>query len=97
MSRLIALIDEYKEAHGQPSDSSIARAIGSAPQTISSWRKRGLRGLPDRKILEALAEFMHVDYNDVVLPAVLVDIGWADAPKESSEQPSTQVEGRRGA
>lgn len=77
MGSLVQLIDDYKDAHGNPSDSSIARAIGAAPQTISSWRTRGIRGLPDRDTLEALAAFLRVDYESVVLRAVLRDIGWA--------------------
>ena len=75
MGRLVDLIDEYKDTHGQPSDSSIARAIGAAPQTISSWRKRGLRDLPSPELLRELAAFMRLDYENVVLRAVLLDIG----------------------
>lgn len=76
MSRLLAIIDEYKDAHGGPSDSSIARAIGVAPQTISSWRKRGIRQLPDRESLRALAALTHVDYATGIVPAVLFDAGY---------------------
>lgn len=76
MSRLLAIIDEYKDAHGAPSDSSIARAIGVAPQTISSWRQRGIRQLPDRETLRALAELTRVDYVTEIVPAVLLDIGY---------------------
>jgi transposase-like protein len=76
MSRLIALIDDYKDRHGQPSDSSIARAIDVAPQTINSWRKRGLRELPASDTLERLADFLLVDYEGVVLRAALMDTGW---------------------
>lgn len=76
MSQLIALIDEYKDSHGSPSDSSIARAIGIAPQTISSWRRRGIRQLPERETLLALAAFIRRDYVSVVIPAVMHDIGY---------------------
>lgn len=78
MSHLLAIIDDYKDRHGSPSDSSIARAIGVAPQTISSWRRRGIKQLPERETLKALAEFVRVDYFDVLLPAVLKDIGYGD-------------------
>lgn len=78
MSRLIALIDAYKDSHGGPSDSSVARAIGVAPQTISSWRQRGIKQLPDRDTLQALARLMSLDYESVVLRAVLLDIGWLE-------------------
>ncbi len=88
MSKLIALIDEYKDAHGAPSDSSIARAIGIAPQTISSWRQRGIRQLPEPETLRSLAAFIGRDYASVVIPAAMADIGYL----EQDEWPT----GRRG-
>jgi len=76
MSRLVAIIDAYKDTHGQPSDSSIARAIGAAPQTISSWRKRGIKEPPRRDLLRKLAALIGKDYETVVLKAALLDSGW---------------------
>jgi len=85
MSNLLALIDDYKDRHGNPSDSSIARAIGTAPQTISSWRRRGLKEPPDRDLLRNLASFLKVDYETVVLRAALIDAGWIDdSPKPTT-------------
>jgi transcriptional regulator with XRE-family HTH domain len=81
VSQLLALIDEYKDTHGAPSDSSIARAIGVAPQTISSWRKRGIKEPPARDALWRLAELLSLDYESVVLRAAIVDSGWLDPPK----------------
>lgn len=78
MSRLLALIDEYKDTHGAPSDSSIGRAIGAAPQTISSWRTRGYKEPMDREILRKLAGLIGKDYETVVLRAVLLDVGWIE-------------------
>lgn len=77
MSELLGIIDTYKDTHGQPSDASIARAVGVAPQTISSWRKRGIRELPMRDTLIRLAEFMQVPY-ETVLRAVLLDTGYME-------------------
>lgn len=94
MGSLVQLIDEYKDAHGNPSDSSIARAIGAAPQTISSWRTRGIKGLPDRQLLEALAQFMHLDYEDVVLRAVLLDIGWLPSDEDAEDETPASERGR---
>lgn len=79
MSRLIALIDEYRDTHGAPSESSIARAIGVTPQVINSWRHRGIRELPEVATMRRLAAFLGVDYVDVVLRAALVDAGKMDA------------------
>jgi len=76
MSKLIAMIDEWKDAHGRPSDSSIARAIGVAPQTISSWRTRGIRKLPETETLRSLAAFLHRDYATEVIPAAMNDAGY---------------------
>lgn len=78
MSRLLRLIDEYKDAHGGPSDSSVARAIGVKPQTISSWRRRGIKEPPDRDALRAFAQLARLDYETVVLRAVLLDVGWIE-------------------
>lgn len=86
MSRLVALIDEYKDTHGAPSDSSIARAVGIAPQTISSWRKRGIRQLPEAETLRNLAAFMRRDYSTEILPAAMIDIGYMDPPAHDDEQ-----------
>lgn len=91
MSRLVALIDEYKDTHGAPSDSSIARAIGVAPQTVSSWRKRGIRNLPDRDTLLALAQLLSADYEAVVLRAVLLDIGWLEESDGDGNAAPTNV------
>lgn len=87
MSRLLAIIDEYKDRHGQPSDASIARAIAVSPATISAWRRRGLRELPDRQSLKELAALAGLDYETVVLPAVLADIGYlaTEEPAASDE------------
>lgn len=91
MSRLVALIDEWKDAHGAPSDASIARAIGAAPQTISSWRKRGIKEPPNVESLRKLADFLRVDYERVVLRAALLDVGWI------SEEPTTPADDGRAS
>lgn len=93
MSRLVAIIDAYKDRTGQPSDSSIARAIGAAPQTVSSWRKRGIKSPPDINLLRNLAALAGVDFQTVVLRAVLLDVGWID---ESELLPPTQADDERG-
>lgn len=79
MSKLLAIIDAYKDTHGKPSDASIARAIDVAPQTISSWRKRGIKELPDSATLRNLAAFVGVPHL-TVLCAALID---TDRMKES--------------
>lgn len=78
MSELVRIIDDYRDTHGRPSDASIARAIGIAPQTLSSWRKRGIRELPDSDTLRALAAFVGLPYSSYVLEVALFDAGWRD-------------------
>jgi transcriptional regulator with XRE-family HTH domain len=75
MSRLVDLIDDYKDRHGQPSDASIARAVGIAPQTLNSWRKRGIRELPNAEALRQLAALLGVAA-DVTFYAAGVDAGY---------------------
>lgn len=87
MSRLVDLIDEYKDTHGAPSDSSIARAIGAKPQTISSWRTRGIKEPPSVETMRNLARLLAVDYESVVLRAALLDAGWiAEEPTRADPE-----------
>ena len=89
MSQLLAIIDEYKDAHGAPSDASIARAIGIAPQTLSSWRSRGIRDLPDRETLKAVARLTRRDYVTDILPAVLRDIRYLEDGDGNDQRPAS--------
>lgn len=94
MSELVRIIDDYRDTHGRPSDASIARAIGIAPQTLSSWRKRGIRELPDAATLRALASFVGLPYDGYVLEVALYDAGWRD---DMPTLPPGRDEGVRGA
>lgn len=105
-SRLVSIIDAYKDQHGQPSDSSVARAIGIKPQTLSSWRQRGLKEPPDRDALRLLARLAGVNYEDHVLRAALLDAGWieesdgdaqryAPATKAPESEPGQQADTRK--
>jgi transcriptional regulator with XRE-family HTH domain len=85
MSELLRIIDDYKDRHGQPSDASISRAIGVAPQTISSWRRRGIRQAPEIDTLRRLAQFVGVPYEEYVLQAALVDAGYRDTMPDLDE------------
>lgn len=78
MSELVRLVDEYRATHGMPADASIARMMHVAPQTISSWRQRGIRSLPSETTLRALARVLELPYEDYVLQVALYDAGWRD-------------------
>jgi len=84
VSELYAIVQRHQDNFG-PSASEIARRIGAAPQTVSSWKTRGLRALPEKKLLVALAQLTHTPYGDV-LAAALRDTGYipedADVPME---------------
>jgi hypothetical protein len=87
MSELLRLIDEWKDAHGQPSDASISRAISGSDKTLHAWRKRGFKGMPDKATLRKLAAFLNVSYETVVLAAAR-DAGYLDdGPHEGDGGP----------
>ena len=67
----------------------MARAIGVKPQTISTWRRRGIKEPPDRDSLRALAQLTQVDYETVVLRAVLLDVGWIEERAEDQSRGET--------
>lgn len=78
MSELGKIIEGYKDRHGQPSDASIARAIGVAPQTLDSWLNRGMKTVPrNKEPLRELAQLVGLDHS-VIVNAVAVDIGLID-------------------
>jgi transcriptional regulator with XRE-family HTH domain len=96
MSELVRIIDEYKAAHGQPSDSSICRAIGIAPQTLSSWRKRGISEPPATETLRRLAEFTSLPYEEYVLQAAVFDAGMRQSMPTLEEANRRTAQARRG-
>jgi len=58
---------------------ALAKRMGSSPQTLDSWKHRGLKQLPEKWLLEALARETRTPYG-VVLIAVLRDTDYL--PKE---------------
>lgn len=76
MSELVRLIDEWRVAHGDPSEASVSRAISPtrADNLIRAWRKRGLTKFPDPTVLEKLARHISVPVETVVTAAA-IDVG----------------------
>lgn len=74
MSRLWAIIQTHLDEY-QVREAAFARRMGTSPQTLNSWKIRGLRKLPERWLLEAVARETRTPYRDV-LAAVLADIGY---------------------
>lgn len=78
MSELAKIIQGYRDRHGQPSMASIARAIGTKPQTVDSWLNRGMRTIPrNTEPLRELAKLTGLDYR-IIVDAVAVDVGLLD-------------------
>ncbi|MDL9944217.1 hypothetical protein QSJ19_01190 [Gordonia sp. ABSL11-1] len=71
MGELWKIIQEHLDAYGVR-EAEFARRIGSSPQTVNSWKKRGIRNLPERRLLLAVSEITGRDYADV-LQAALTD------------------------
>jgi len=78
MGYLYDIAQRHLDAYGVRA-AALAKRMGTAPQTLDSWKNRGLKELPDQWLLEALARETRTPYGDV-LTAVLRDIGYL--PKE---------------
>jgi len=71
------LIQAYLDDTGGTSAAALSRRIGSKPQTLSSWKTRGIRELPSVDTLRNLADAIEVPY-DIVLRAAEADAGYRD-------------------
>lgn len=70
------IIQEHLDANlYQPSQRQLADRIGISPTQLGTWRKGGLRRLPDRQHLESAARVLEVPYRRVLM-AALVDSGY---------------------
>lgn len=85
MSELFKIVDEWKDRNGGPSDASIARVIGVTEQTFNSWRKRGFKSTPrNLEPFRRMAELFGLDYNEVIVQAIAVDVKLRDEMPEFS-------------
>ena len=79
MSELWKIIQGHLDKTGVR-EAEFARRIGTNPTTVNSWKNRGVRNLPERRLLESVARVTGVGYH-AVLSAVLVDIDYiSDVP-----------------
>lgn len=86
MSELYDIVQAYMDDRDR-SAAWVARHIDAAPQTVSSWKARGLRALPEKRLLIALARLTHRPYGDV-LRAALLDTGYL--PEEAAQVGAVQ-------
>lgn len=87
--RLIELIDHYKNAHGV-SDAELARRIGITRENLRLWRVNGVRRLPGRDNLAAVARIIGLPYRQV-LSAALFDTGYLTASDMTVPRPYSEV------
>jgi transcriptional regulator with XRE-family HTH domain len=88
-TRLTALIDRYKNAHGV-SDAELARRIGISQENLRLWRANGLRALPDQHNLRAVARTIAQPYRQV-LSAALLDAGYLTDTDAGEPRPCDEV------
>lgn len=92
MGELVAIIQRHLDSYGV-TEATFARRMGVNPQTINAWKTRGgIKRLPERRILEAVARETRTSYAEV-LEAALVDTGYAavgSATDEPGRRPEVQ-------
>lgn len=88
-SRLGALIDRYKRAHGI-ADTELARRIGVTRAGLIKWRTEKLRQLPDLDNLAAIARVTGQPYRQV-LSAALFDSGYLTEADAGGPRPYAEV------
>lgn len=85
MGHLYKLIEQHLDEYGVR-EAELARRIGSSPQTVNSWKKRGIKKPPEQELLMALAIEIRRPYGDV-LRAALLDSGYiTEAQQDVSEE-----------
>jgi len=87
--RLVELIDRYKNAHGV-SDAELARRIGITRENLRLWRVNGVRRLPERSNLAAVARTIGQPYRQV-LSAALFDTDYLTETDTSVARPYDEV------
>lgn len=68
------IVQRHLDAYGVRA-ATLAKRMGTSPQTLDSWKHRGVRALPSRELLEALSAETRTPYAEV-LAAALRDIGY---------------------
>lgn len=69
MSQLWKIVQQHADDFGVR-EAEIARRMGTTPQTLNSWKKRGLRQLPESRLLYGLAVVARVPYESVLSAAL---------------------------
>ncbi|MFI5783534.1 hypothetical protein [Nocardia sp. NPDC051570] len=83
MGQLIDLIQRHLDRYGVK-HAEFARRIGATPSAVYSWKRRGVKQLPDKQILEGITEVTGFPYWQV-LEAALIDSGYRDPRPNARE------------
>jgi hypothetical protein len=91
MGELWGIIQRYLDRHATR-EAAFARQVGTTSQNLSWWKQNGLRRLPKKDLLAAVARQTGVPY-ETVLRAALTDAGYLDpvtpAPDGDAPAPAT--------
>lgn len=70
-------------------EAGFARRMGTKPQTINTWKNLGIKRLPERWLLEAVARETGTTYS-TVLHAALIDTGYVtrEAAESGRSEPA---------
>lgn len=74
MGRLFEIAQRHIDAYGV-TEATLAKRMGTSPQTLNSWKNRGVRRMPTPALLLALARETRTPYEDVLV-AALSDAGY---------------------
>lgn len=75
MSQIRALIQRYRDGHGQVAEAAIARSAGIEPGTLNSWFRRGRTSIPAAPDLYRLTRAIEATWSEM-LDAALHDYGY---------------------
>ena len=93
MGELWSIIQGHLDRYGVR-EAAFARRMGTGPQTINAWKMRGLKRLPERWLLNAVARETGTPYS-AVLHAALIDTGYlsdGSVTGEPGRRPEPQAE-----
>ena len=88
---LWSIIQKHLDDYGVR-EAEFARRIGTSPQTVSSWKNRGVRSLPAKHLLVGVSDVTRRPY-DEVLTAALYDTNYL--PKEDASDGAPIVEPKK--
>lgn len=90
MGELWGIIQAHLDRYGVR-EAAFARRIDTTPQNLNSWKTSGLRRLPNKDLLAAVARETGTSYQ-TVLDAALLDTGYISSASEAGDAVPAQPE-----